>query len=51
MQAEPTLHFGRIDVFQLTAEAWSMLAAQVETLEDAQGSESISTPTLIQSTA
>jgi hypothetical protein len=28
-------------VFQLTAEAWTMLAAQVETLEGALGSEAI----------
>jgi hypothetical protein len=32
-------------VFQLTAEAWTMLAAQVETL-GAQGSEAITTPPL-----
>jgi len=38
-------------VFQLTAEAWTMLAAQVETLEGAQGSEAITTPPLLQSAA
>ena len=38
-------------VFQLTAEAWTMLAAQVETLEGAQGSEVITTPPLLQSAA
>jgi hypothetical protein len=31
-------------MFQLTAEAWTMLAAQVETLETAQGCEAIATP-------
>ena len=35
-------------VFQLTAEAWTMLAAQVE---GAQGSEAITTPPLLQSAA
>ena len=35
-------------VFQLTAEAWTMLAAQVEC---AQGSEAITTPPLLQSAA
>jgi hypothetical protein len=35
-------------VFQLTAEAWTMLAAQVER---AQGSEAITTPPLLQSAA
>jgi hypothetical protein len=38
-------------VFQLTAEAWTMLAAQVETLEGAQGSEVITAPPLLQSAA
>ena len=38
-------------VFQLTAEAWTMLAAQVETLEGAQSSEAITTPRLLQSVA
>jgi len=38
-------------VFQLTAEAWTMLAAQVETLETAQGSEAIATPPVLQSAA
>jgi hypothetical protein len=38
-------------VFQLTAEAWTMLAAQVETLEGAQGSEAIATAPLLQSAA
>jgi hypothetical protein len=38
-------------VFQLTAEAWTMLAAQVETLAGAQDSEAITTPPLLQSAA
>jgi hypothetical protein len=38
-------------VFQLTAEAWTMLAVQVETLEGAQGSEAITTTPLLQSAA
>jgi hypothetical protein len=38
-------------VFQLTAEAWTMLAAQVGTLEGAQGSEVITAPPLLQSAA
>jgi hypothetical protein len=37
-------------VFQLTAEAWTILAAQVETL-GAQGSEAVTTPPLLQSAA
>jgi hypothetical protein len=37
-------------VFQLTAEAWTLLAAQVETLEGVQGTEGI-TPPLLQSAA
>jgi hypothetical protein len=35
-------------VFQLTAEAWTMLAMQVETLQGAQGSEAITIPPLLQ---
>ena len=38
-------------VYQLTAEAWTMLAAQVETLEGARGSEATRTPQFVQSTA
>ena len=37
-------------VFQLTAEAWAILAAQVETLR-AQGAEALTTPPLRQSAA
>ena len=39
-------------LFQLTAEAWTMLAAQVETFEkSSQGLEAIITPPLLQSAA
>jgi hypothetical protein len=38
-------------VFQLTAEAWTMLAAQVETLGGAQGSEANTATSLLQSAA
>ena len=38
-------------VFQLTAEAWTMLAAQVETLGGAQGSEANTATPLLQSAA
>jgi hypothetical protein len=39
-------------VFQLTAEAWTMLAAQVETFEkSSQSLEAIITPPLLQSAA
>jgi hypothetical protein len=38
-------------VFQLTAEAWAMLAAQVESLESTQVSEAINIPPLLQSAA
>ena len=39
-------------VFQLTAEAWTKLAAQVETFEkSSQGLEAIITPPLLQSAA
>ena len=39
-------------LFQLTAEAWTMLAAQVETFEKcSQGLEAIITPPLLQSAA
>jgi len=38
-------------VFQLTAEAWTMLAAQVATPEGAQGSEAFTIPPLVQSAA
>jgi hypothetical protein len=38
-------------VFQLTAEAWTMLAAQVEALEGAQGSEANTATPLLQSAA
>jgi hypothetical protein len=37
-------------VFQLTAEAWTMLAAQVEAFESTRGLETI-TPPLLQSAA
>jgi hypothetical protein len=35
-------------LFQLTAKAWTTLAAQVETLEDAHGSEAGTTLPLLQ---
>ena len=35
-------------VFQLTAEAWTMLAMQVEMLQGAQSSEAITIPPLLQ---
>jgi hypothetical protein len=35
-------------LFQLTAKAWTTLAAQVETLEDAHGSEAATTLPLLQ---
>lgn len=35
-------------VFQLTAEAWTMLAMQVEMLQRAQGFEAITIPRLLQ---
>jgi hypothetical protein len=38
-------------VFQLTAEAWTILASQVEALEAAHRSEVITTPPLLQSAA
>ena len=38
-------------VFQLTAEAWTILASQVEALEVAHRSEVITTPPLLQSAA
>ena len=38
-------------LFQLTAEAWAMLAAQVETLAGAHGTEAVSTAPLLQSAA
>ena len=38
-------------LFELVAVAWTMLAAQVEKLEGAQGSEPIIIPPLLQSAA
>ena len=38
-------------LFQLTAEAWAMLAAQVETIAGARGTEAVSTAPLLQSAA
>jgi hypothetical protein len=38
-------------VFQLTAEAWTILAAQLETFESTHGLEAIITPPLLQSAA
>jgi hypothetical protein len=38
-------------VFQLTAEAWIMLASQAEALETAHRSEVIAAPPLLQSAA
>ncbi len=38
-------------LFQLTAEAWTVLASQVEALEATHRSELIATPPLLQSAA
>jgi hypothetical protein len=38
-------------VFQLTAEAWTMLASQIETLDTADESEADITPVPVQSAA
>jgi len=38
-------------VFQLTAEAWTLLASQVDALEAAHRSEVIATPPLLKSAA
>jgi hypothetical protein len=38
-------------VFELTAEAWKMLAAQVETLEGAQGSQAVTQPARLEPAA